>query len=54
MPHLEPGVGDMWVFEGQKLSAERTLAVVDGLVDLQEITTFLLNYTLLDRTLYWT
>lgn len=35
-PHLETGVGDVRVFEGEQLGAERTLMVVDGLVNLQE------------------
>lgn len=37
--HLEPGVGNMWVLEGEKLSTEGTLAVLDGLVNLEEENT---------------
>lgn len=36
MADLETGVGNMRVFEGQQLSTEGALAVVDGLVNLQE------------------
>lgn len=35
-PHLEPRVGDVRVFEGQQLGAERALVVVNGFVNLQE------------------
>ncbi len=38
-PHLEPGVGDMRVFEREKLGAEWTLVAVDGLINLQEENT---------------
>lgn len=36
-PHLKPGVGNMWVFEGKQLSTEQTLVVVDGLINLQNM-----------------
>lgn len=35
-PHLESRVGNMWVFKGEKLATERTLVVLNGLVNLEK------------------
>lgn len=38
-PHLEPRVGNVRMFEGEKLSTKQTLMVLNGLVNLETANT---------------